>query len=125
MKADVHLIVYSVAGNDPKQIFDLELNLREISLHCRQTEGCAAMDPTENEQGAERKNPLLIGQIAGFGAGLVVALLFGTNSGRTAISGWVLGMAAAFLFQTRYSLWTRVGVSLISILSVTFVWWWR
>ena len=83
------------------------------------------MDPTGDERGAERKYPILIGQIAGFGAGLIVALLFGTDSGKTAISGWVLGVAAAFLLQTRYSLWTRVGVSLISILSVTFVWWWR
>jgi hypothetical protein len=83
------------------------------------------MDSTENKQDAERKYPILIGQIGGFGAGLVVALLFGTDSGRTAISGWVLGIAVAFLLQTRYPLWTRVGVSLISILSVTFVWWWK
>ena len=83
------------------------------------------MDPTDNEQSAERKYPLLIGQVSGFGAGLVVALLFGTDSGKTAISGWVLGVAAAFLLQTQYSIWARAGVSLISILSVTFVWWWR
>ena len=83
------------------------------------------MDSTENEQGADRKYPIVIGQIAGFGAGLVVAVLFGTDSGRTATSGWVLGIAAAFLLQTQYSLWIRVGVSLVSILSVTFVWWWR
>jgi hypothetical protein len=83
------------------------------------------MDSTEDEQGAERKSPILIGQIGGFGAGIVVALLFGTDGGKTAISGMVLGTAAQFLFQTRYSLWARIGVSLISILSVTFVWWWR
>ena len=83
------------------------------------------MDSTENKQDTERKYPILIGQIGGFGAGLVVALVFGTDSGKTAISGMVLGVAAQFLLQTRYSLWTRVAVSVISISSVTFVWWWR
>jgi len=82
-------------------------------------------DSTKDEQGAERKSPILIGQIGGLVAGIVVALLFGTDSGKTAISGMVLGAATQFLFQNRYSLWSRVGVSLISILSVTFVWWWR
>ena len=83
------------------------------------------MDSKEDEQSVERKNPILIGQIGGFGAGLVVALLFGTDSGKTAISGMVLGVAAQFLLQTRYSFWTRVAVFLISISSVIFVWWWR
>lgn len=83
------------------------------------------MDLKEDGQSAEEKNPILIGQIGGFGTGLVVAILFGTDAGKTAISGMVLGVAAQFLLQTRYSLWARVSVFLVSILSVAFVWWWR
>ena len=81
------------------------------------------MDSTEDGQGAKRKYSIVIGQSAGFGAGIVVAFLFGTNAGTTAISGMVLGAAAGFLIRTEYSLWARAGVALISILAVTYRWW--
>ena len=69
------------------------------------------------------KRAILIGQVGGFGAGLVVALLLSTDSRITAISGMILGTAAGFLTQTQYSLWTRVGVALVTLLSVAYVWW--
>jgi hypothetical protein len=81
------------------------------------------MDSTEDDQGGKRNHAFLIGYIGGFGIGLVVALLFGTDSGMTAVSGSVLGAAAAFLTQTQHSLWTKAGVALITILAVTYAWW--
>lgn len=82
------------------------------------------IESTGDDQVAKRrKNAILIGQIGGFGTGLAIALLLGTDSRITAVSGMVLGTAAGSLIQTQYSLWTRVGVSLIAILSVTYVWW--
>jgi len=83
------------------------------------------MTSTEDDQGTNSKYAIVFGPIGGIVAGLVFALLFGTDSRMTATSGMVLGMAAGFLIQTRYSLWIRVGVSLFTILSVTYVWWLR
>lgn len=81
------------------------------------------MYPTEDEQSTKRKPALLLGQIAGFASGLVVALLLETDSRITAVSGMVLGAAAGFWFQAGYSLWIKLGVALVSILSVAFIWW--
>ena len=78
---------------------------------------------SENYQSSMYKRAILIGQIGGFAAGLVLALLLSTDSRVTAISGMVLGTAAGFLTQTQYSLWTRVGVALVTLLSVTYIWW--
>ncbi|MCH9693484.1 MAG: hypothetical protein K0U72_03150 [Gammaproteobacteria bacterium] len=83
------------------------------------------MDSTEDEKNTQRNSPILIGQLGGLAAGIVVALIFGTDGGKTAISGMVLGAAAQFLFHIRYSLWSRLGVSLISIMAVAFAWWWE
>jgi len=81
------------------------------------------VDSTESNQSAMHKRAILIGQIGGFGAGLIVALLLSTDSRMTAISGMILGTAAGFLTQTQYSLWIRVSVALVTLLSVTYIWW--
>ena len=77
----------------------------------------------EHDQSIQRKSALLVGQIAGFLAGLVVALILGTDSRITAFSGMVLGAAAGIWIQNQYPFWIRLGVALFSVLSITYVWW--
>ena len=81
------------------------------------------MDPHEVDHDSKRKSALLIGQISGFAAGLVIAMVLGTDSRMTAFSGMVLGAAAGFSLQVHYSSWIRMGFAAISILSVSYVWW--
>jgi hypothetical protein len=69
-----------------------------------------------------RTHAVPLGMIIGLGAGFVVAILFGTDSGITTASGYAIGAVVGSYFHPANRLWIKVAAPLLLIAVLAYAW---
>ena len=70
-----------------------------------------------------KQYPAAFGMIIGLGLGLVAAVLFGTDSGLSAASGYASGAVVGSFFRPEFPIWARMASVVALVAVLTFAWW--